>query len=340
MKPNRRRAPIYGLLLAIGVLAAEGQGTGQYRVVPDAAQFVPDRLSVPIPVAPDTHTITSIADEATRKQIELVLAQPDQVGRQVLIKTVFLQVSLKNAPEFGISQLVGKDFPATLQAIARAGKAEILARPSVLARDGQMTEIVVGQSVYLPGGVVKSASDLGNTTLSTYENVGIQLDVTPYIGTDNQVKMNLILKDTAIDASSPGQVFSTGSFLSGNVYVYAPDISNASASSEVVTPDGETVVIGGLIQNSQPVNATKVPILGNIPLLGHLFKTLPKRPATQELVVFITPHIFPAPEELAALGADERVRSGRLSTNSLTELELNQFLQSLPVQKSRMKKSG
>jgi type IV pilus assembly protein PilQ len=64
-------------------------------------------------------------------------------------------------------------------------------------------------------------------------------------------------------------------------------INTTSASTEVVTQDGETVVMGGLIQNSQPVNGTKVPVLGNIPLLGRLFKSSPRVPAKQELVIFI-----------------------------------------------------
>ena len=57
----------------------------------------------------------------------------------------------------GLYQFMGNDFNATLQAIATAGKAQVLSRPSILARDGQMAEIVVGQSIYLPSGVSFSA---------------------------------------------------------------------------------------------------------------------------------------------------------------------------------------
>jgi general secretion pathway protein D len=232
----------------------------------------------------------------------------------------------------GIYQITGKDFQATVTAIAQAGKAEILARPSVLARDGQLAEIVVGQSVYLPSGVTENTGGGVGGTLTTingaYQNVGIQLDVTPYIGGDNKVEMILVPQNTAIDTSTPGQVISTGSILSGNVY--APNINKTSANTVVDTLDGQTVVIGGLIENSKSVNDSKVPILGDIPLLGTLFKSTQKSAAKQELVIFITPYIIHTPEELPAFSADERVRSSQFMTNSFTEKELDQFLQHLP----------
>jgi len=234
----------------------------------------------------------------------------------------------------GIYQIMGKDFQATLTAIAQAGKSEILARPSVMARDGQLAEIVVGQSIYLPSGVSENTSGGVGGTLTTitgnYQNVGIQLDVTPYIGTDNKVEMILVPSDTAIDTSTPGQVISTGSLLSGNVY--APNINKTSANTVVVTPDAQTVVIGGLIENTKSVSNSKVPFLGDIPVLGNLFKSEQKAAAKQELVIFITPHIVHAPDELAVFSDAERERASQFMTNSFSEKELDQFLQHLPVQ--------
>ena len=110
----------------------------------------------------------------------------------------------------GLYQIMGNDFTATLQAIATAGKAQVLSRPSILARDGQMAEIVVGQSVYLPSSVSLSAVGGTGTTVptinGTYQNVGIQLDVTPFIGANDLVQMILQPQITSIDTSTPGQV--------------------------------------------------------------------------------------------------------------------------------------
>ena len=234
----------------------------------------------------------------------------------------------------GIYQILGSDFTATLQAIAAAGKAQVLSRPSVLARDGQMAEIVVGQSIYLPSGVSYSAVGGSATTIptinGTYQNVGIQLDVTPFIGANNMVQMILQPQITSLDTSTPGQVIEGGSLISSAVY--APNINKRSANTVVVTPDGEPVVIGGLISNDKSSNESKIPILGDIPLLGQLFKYKSKAETKNELLIFLTPHIVRMPSQLAAMSTHETDQS-QLITNSVSEKELNRFLDRMPVKR-------
>ena len=75
---------------------------------------------------------------------------------------------------------------------------------------------------------------------------------------------------TSIDNSTPGQVIEGGSLF--HSAVYAPNLNKRSANTVVVTPDGQTVVIGGLIANRKSSSESKVPLLGDIPLLGKLFK--------------------------------------------------------------------
>jgi general secretion pathway protein D len=235
----------------------------------------------------------------------------------------------------GVYQIMGSEFTATLQAIASAGKAQILSRPSILARDGQLAEIVVGQSIYLPSGVsytaISGTATAVPTINGTYQNVGIQLDVTPFIGANSLVQMILQPQITSIDSSTPGQVISGGSLVSSAVY--APNINKRSANTVVVTPDGQPVVIGGLIANEKSVNDSKVPILGDIPLLGSLFKFSAKSNQKSELLIFLTPHIVRAPDQLAALAATETLQS-QLITNSIPEMELDRYLDRLPVKKN------
>jgi type II secretory pathway component GspD/PulD (secretin) len=114
--------------------------------------------------------------------------------------------------------------------------------------------------------------------------------------------------------------------------INAPVIDIRSANTVVDTPDGETVVIGGLMQNSNTETITKIPLLGDIPLLGNLFQRKQKAQNKSELIIFLTPHIVIAPTELAALTAKERARSS--ATKGLTEEELNKFLEELPKTKT------
>ncbi len=234
----------------------------------------------------------------------------------------------------GLYQIMGNDFTGTIQAIATAGKAQVLSRPSILARDGQMAEIVVGQSVYLPSGVAFTAVGGSATTVptinGTYQNVGIQLDVTPFIGGNGLIQMILQPQITSIDVSTPGQQIVGSTLFSGAVY--APNIDKRSANTVVITPDGQTVVVGGLISSQKASNDTKVPLLGDIPVLGQLFKFSSKSNQKNELLMFLTPHIIQAPSQLAAMSARETQQS-QLITNSISEQELDRFLERMPVKK-------
>jgi general secretion pathway protein D len=239
----------------------------------------------------------------------------------------------------GVYSILGSDFTATLQALATAGKAQILSRPSILARDGQMAEIVVGQSIYLPSGVTyTSVGGSGASVPSingSYQNVGIQLDVTPFIGANNLVQMILEPQITQIDTSTPGQIiaYGSGTLAGSSPAVYAPNINKRSANTVVVTPDGQPVVIGGLISNDKASSSSKIPLLGDIPLLGQLFKFTAKSNQKQELLIFLTPHIVNMPSQLAAMSTHETGQS-QLITNSISEKQLNLLLDRLPVKKN------
>jgi general secretion pathway protein D len=237
----------------------------------------------------------------------------------------------------GLYQIMGNDFTGTIQAIATAGKAQVLSRPSILARDGQMAEIVVGSSIYLPSSVsLSSVGGTGTTVPSingSYQNVGIQLDVTPFIGANNLVQMILQPQITSIDNSTPGQVIEGGSIISSPVY--APNLLKRSANTVVVTPDGQTVVIGGLISNDKSSSESKVPLLGDIPVLGNLFKFTSRANAKDELLMFITPHIVQMPSQLAAMSAHETGQTPLITnTNAISEQEMDRFLDRLPMKKN------
>jgi len=241
---------------------------------------------------------------------------------------------LPTPPGAGLYQIFAQDYQVTLRAIAQAGKTKVLSRPSVVARNSQPATITVGQSVPLVNGV--TYDNFGNSRNSfQYRDIGIILRVTPFITGEGQVQMILSPETSELVADRTQWVpISSGP----NGSVSAPVINSRSADTVVVTPDNQTVVIGGMMQNSKAEGESKIPFLGDIPLLGNLFKRKTKSDGRTELIIFLTPHIIPAPTEMAALTDSEREKSE--ASQGLTEKELNQFLDKLPAKDPDKPKSS
>jgi type II secretion system protein D len=225
-------------------------------------------------------------------------------------------------PGAGLYQMLGKDYQVTLRAIAQAGKARVLSRPSILARNNQPATILVGQTVPLITSV--RYDSLGNAINGlTYTDVGIILRVTPYITSDGMVEMIVSPEISSVSQTDKVQIQANS---------FAPVIDKRSADTVVVTPDSQTVVIGGLIQTRKAVTESKIPLLGDIPGLGVLFKNKSTQDATTELLIFLTPHIVYAPTQLAALSANEKSKSGLIK--AFPEEELNRILDTIPTKEA------
>ncbi len=240
-------------------------------------------------------------------------------------------------PGAGLYQILSQDYQVTLRAIAQSGKAKLLSRPSIVARNNQPATITVGQSVPLTTSV--RFDNFGNAINNVqYQSVGIILRVTPFITSDGMVEMIVSPETSDLVADRSQWVpISTGAL--------APVINTRSADTVVVTPDGQTVIIGGLMANVKSDSESKIPLLGDIPLLGNLFKRKTKTDNNTEVLIFLTPYIIQAPSQMAALSAREQEKSG-LKKN-LTEQELNKFLDTLPAaqppaapSKSKQQSSG
>jgi type II secretion system protein D len=224
----------------------------------------------------------------------------------------------------GLYQILGKDYQVTLRAIAQSGKAKVLSRPSILARNNQPATITVGQSVPLITSV--SYNGLNGTPINaiSYRDVGVILRVTPFITADGMVEMMVSPQISSIDPSLSIPI-SAG--------VNAPVIDIRSADTVAVTADGQTIIIGGLMESDKSATDTKIPFLGDIPVLGNLFKRKQKNDVKTELLIFLTPHIVQNPTELAALTARERTKAEALK--DFTDEEINRVLDSLPVVPAR-----
>src|SRR6267378_790461 len=205
----------------------------------------------------------------------------------------------------GLYQIFSQDYQVTLRAIATAGHAKVLSRPSVVARNNQPATITVGQSVPLVTNV--RFDNFGNAINSvTYQSVGIILRVTPFITAEGLVEM-ILSPETSELVQDRTQWVPISSGPGGTVS--APLINSRSADTVVVTPDGQTVIIGGLMEDSKAETESKIPLLGDIPVLGNLFKRKIKSDAKTELLIFLTPHIIAAPTEFASVTERERAKS-------------------------------
>ena len=231
-------------------------------------------------------------------------------------------------PGAGLYQIMSTDYQATLRAIAQAGKTEVLSRPSILARNNQPATITVGQSVPLITNV--RYDTFGNAINSVqYQDVGIILRVTPFIHPDGTVEMIVSPEISSLtDQSVP---------ISAGVSV--PVIAKRAADTVVVTPDGQTVIIGGLMQNNKSSSESKVPFLGDIPLLGNLFKRKVRNGAKTELIIFLTPHIVGDTGQLAGMTAKER-GNAEMAPKAFSEQELNRYLDTVPAKPKEDIKPG
>ena len=310
---------------------------------------------------PETRRLIVVTDDETAQQVSMVISNLDRPKPQVLIKVVFLELTYSKSSDIGIEgsykrifdttstgivnqafgmagtgailppgagiyQVLGDDFSVTLRAIAQAGDAELLSRPSVMARNNQQAVITVGQQVPL---ITSTRFDtFGNQINSvTYTDVGIILRVTPFIGADGMVEM-IVAPETS-DLADKSQWVPISSGGSGNVS--APTINTRSANTVVVTPDGQTIVIGGLMAKAKAQTVYKIPLLGDIPFIGPAFRRTIKDGRKTELLIFLTPHVVRSVEELTMLTDHERTNNMVMPRQSATEQELDRFLDMLPA---------
>lgn len=168
----------------------------------------------------------------------------------------------------GVS-ILGADYllDVELSALAAAGQAEIVARPKVVTADQRTALIESG--VEIP---YQQATKSGATSIA-FKDAVLQLEVTPRITPEGDIVMELNIKQDTV----------------GRIYHGVPSINTTRIETRVRVADGETVVLGGIFQTDRHRTATRTPLLGDLPVLGRLFRRTTERDDKQELFIFITP---------------------------------------------------
>ena len=196
-----------------------------------------------------------------------------------------------------IGGLLFPNIGAVLNAYQNDTDVRILSTPQLLTLDNEDAEITVGENIpYVSRQDSGVVGVTGTTNYSSYDykDVGVTLKVTPQINKDGFIRMK-------IDQSVTKIVNQSASVDAAGSQVLTPTTLKRTAKTTVVVKSGETVVIGGMIQDDSSKGTGKVPLLGDIPLLGWLFKTRSTTNTRTNLFVFITPRIIQNPEDASKI---------------------------------------
>jgi type IV pilus assembly protein PilQ len=213
-------------------------------------------------------------------------------------------------PDVVFGALNFQQVTATLRLLKKDSRSEILQAPQIVALDHQTATIFVGESVRYAQARVEQGQ-AGGLLLALEEGaqspvqVGFQLLATPHIvpGTD-KVILEVIPQRTALTgtgstslAPAGFDVFEVGgSGQAGRIAL--PRVASSTLATTVLLRGGQTAVLGGLKSKAESETVTKIPLLGDIPLLGNLFKNTVRQDTTTTLLVFITPSVIRSPEDL------------------------------------------
>ncbi|MBP7744581.1 MAG: hypothetical protein KA383_00515 [Phycisphaerae bacterium] len=276
-----------------------------------------------------------------------VVRELDQPPPQVLIQVLIVEVTMDNALDLGVEfafqdlqwtkagpndtttydyvggtdlgaagsglggfsfTITGADFNFLFRTLQNEGSLNVLSRPQIIAMDNQEALIEVTNDVpYVTGTSTTTGGQI--TTSVARENIGIKLTVTPQINPDGFVRMEI---DQEVSDF-------TGSTVDVGQGVTAPVFFRRQAKTNVMVKDNETVVLGGLITSRTENREQKIPLLGDIPGLGLLFRNQNDTANRTELLLVMTPHVVRTVEDYRALSVTERDNMEVIPTETLTD---------------------
>ncbi len=195
----------------------------------------------------------------------------------------------------------GVTFPnigAVIQAYKTDQEVSILSTPQIMTLDNEEAEINVGSNVpYITQQQASTTSTSVGYNTYEYKDVGVILNITPHINEENFIRLKISQQVTKLTSAATSTT---------------PTTLKRTAKTTVVVKDNETVVIGGLVGDSTEDDTYKIPLLGDIPLLGWLFRTHSSSREKTNLYVFLTPHIVRTQQDAASLYQEKRGTMGEV----------------------------
>ncbi len=218
---------------------------------------------------------------------------PNAAGTQTLQQTALTSLLAATGGTFGFGKDLGNGdlFGVVINAVQSDTASKVLSTPSIMTLDNQQATILVGQEIPITtGSSLSSNFDNAFVTIQR-ENVGVQLDVKPQINAGGSIKLALRQEVSSI----AGPVSSTSSELI---------LNKREITTTVTVDDGQIIALGGLIDDNERRTLEKVPLLGDIPVVGKLFQSRSRTKTKTNLMVFIRPTIVKSAEDAQGIAAD------------------------------------
>ena len=185
---------------------------------------------------------------------------------------------------------------AQLNALVKKGDAKVLSEPYVIAMSGEKANILIGGEIPVP------VNTDDNTVTVEWREYGIRLDIEPTVQQDNSVDSKIQTEVSSLDWSSAVNATSaTG--------VRIPGLLSRKADSHVIMQPGMTMAIGGLISSTESKSVSKIPLLGDIPILGQFFRNTSKTRERKEILILLTPILVDSDYKPVMSGEAERLSS-------------------------------
>ena len=291
-----------------GAIPGKGAKPGVVGAVSETMKIIADK---------NTNSIIIRALPYDYKNIKAIIETLDATPQQVLIEAVIVEVTLKDALAHGVeyffrkkggpsegssisllpvtgttltSPLTGigtkfftmnRDIDAIFSLIATETEFELLSSPHLLVRDEQTASLQVGRSEPILTGTTTAGSGSTATTdrLSQiqYRDIGVILTVTPRIAENEMVTLDITQEVSKVTPSSLGGT---------------PAFTIRKAETSLVVKSGHAIYLGGIIDIQEDITIKKIPLLGDIPYLGNLFRSTDRKNEKTELMVVITPHVI------------------------------------------------
>jgi len=306
-----------------GGMASMFRGGGGGRLTSQSLQSAADLYGQVYAVADeDTNSLLVMTASTAFDIVRSIIMELDTPVPQVLIKVLIAEVTHTDSIDLGVEgtilnipqgsnlwtdfsvaaqtggliyKLLETDIEATIRLLAEHSKLEVLSRPYILASDNQEATIMIGQEVPFIRNTRITQNDATINTIE-YEDIGIILVVTPHTNKEGIVTLDVAPEISAISGETV-PISETAS---------APVIVKRSASTRAAIADGQTIIIGGLMEDQLTEDVSKVPLLGDIPVIGNLFRRKQKKKSKTELLLFLTPQVAQNPYALKRMTKDEK----------------------------------